>query len=66
MVIVAGGLHTLWDGRGHQQGLEPQMRQQQEELTQQQGIEQQREQQPRDEDKKSASFLCNLLYPIKI
>jgi hypothetical protein len=27
MVIVAGGLRTLLDGGGHQQGLEPQMRQ---------------------------------------
>ena len=37
------------------------MRQQQE-LKQQQGLEQQREQQLRDEGKKSASFVCNILY----
>ena len=40
MVIVAtGGLRTLLEGQGHKQGLQPQMRQQQEDLTQQQGME---------------------------
>ncbi|MFJ7513169.1 hypothetical protein ACIQW7_27700 [Peribacillus simplex] len=75
MVIVAVGLHRLeheyCEGKyckhdwRQQQGLEPQMRQQQE-LKQQPGLEQQREQQPlflfRYEDKKSASFVSDIIH----